>query len=108
MGLLALGGFVLGSAESLQEQFLDFIADYVPGSADFVTDNVETVVRYSTPLGIASVVGLFWMASAVFGAITRAVNRAWGVRRDRPFYLSKARQMTMALSLGCFSWPPWL
>lgn len=100
LGLLALGGLVLGSAEGLQERLLEFIADYIPGSSELVSDNVDTVVRYSTPLGIASFVGLFWTASAVFGAITRAVNRAWGVRRDRPFYLSKPRQMMMALSLG--------
>jgi membrane protein len=100
LGLLAIGGVVLGSAAGLQEELLVFIADYVPGSAELVSDNVDTVVRYSTPLGIASLVGLFWTASAVFGAITRAINRAWGIRRDRPFYRSKPRQMLMALSLG--------
>ena len=84
LGLVALGGVVLGSAEGLQERLLEFIADYIPGSSELVSDNVDTVVRYSTPLGIASFVGLFWTASAVFGAITRAVNRAWGVRLHRP------------------------
>jgi membrane protein len=47
------------------------------------------------------VIGLFWSASAAFGAITRAVNRALGAKRPHPFFLSKLRYflMTLAVSL---------
>ena len=100
LGLLALGGAILGSAETIEQELLDFVSDYVPGSESFVSSNVDAVVRYSAPLGIVAILGLFWTASAGFGAVTRSVNRAWGVRKDRPFYISKPRQMLMGLSLG--------
>ncbi len=43
---------------------------------------------------------LFWSGSAIFGAISRAVNRAWDVHKDRPLYVGKPRQMAMALGVG--------
>ena len=51
-------------------------------------------------LGIASVVGLVYSSSLLFGAITRAVNRAWDVPYDRPFYIEKPRHFLMALSVA--------
>ena len=47
-----------------------------------------------------SIIGLFWTGSAVFGAISRAVNRAWDVHQDRPFYVAKPRQLAMAAGVG--------
>ena len=46
--------------------------------------------------------GLLWSASLLFGAVTRAVNRAWDIEHDRPFYIDKPRQIFMALSVAPF------
>ena len=59
--------------------------------------NVRDIVRFRGILGIGAIVGLFWAASAVFGAISKAVNRAWGIQQDRPFYVAKPRHLGMAL-----------
>jgi membrane protein len=32
--------------------------------------------------------------------MTRAINRAWGIRKDRPFYIAIPRQMAMTMILG--------
>jgi membrane protein len=98
LGILAIIGIVMNS-QSQQQEFLDFVSQNLPGASGFVTRNVEGIVRLRGTLGIVSIVGLFWSASAVFGAITRAVNRAWEVREDRPFYISKPRQLGTALSV---------
>ena len=47
-----------------------------------------------------AILGLFWSGSAIFGAVNRAVNRAWDVHQDRPFYIGKPRQLVMALGIG--------
>ncbi len=99
LGLSAIIGIVADSPER-QEEIIDFIVDFLPGSEDFVRDSVQGVVRFRSSLGILAVFGLLWTASAVFGAITRAVNRAWDIQDNRPFYKSKPRQIGMALSLG--------
>jgi membrane protein len=46
------------------------------------------------------VLGLLWSGSAIFGAINRAINRAWDIRTDRPMYKGKPRQMLMAAGVG--------
>jgi membrane protein len=96
LGCLAIIGIVLNS-ESQRQRFLDFVSQNLPGASGFVTRNVEGIVRFRGTLGIVSIIGLIWSASAVFGAITRAVNRAWEVHDDRPFYIAKPRQILMAL-----------
>lgn len=71
LGILAIIGIVMNS-QSQQQEFLDFVSQNLPGASGFVTRNVEGIVRLRGTLGIVSIVGLFWSASAVFGAITRA------------------------------------
>jgi membrane protein len=96
LGLLAITGMVFKS-EALQQDFLDFITKNLPGAAGFVERNVKDIVRFRGVLGVGAIVGLFWSASAVFGAISKAVNRAWNIQQDRPFYVAKPRHLGMAL-----------
>ena len=99
LGFLAVSGLVLNS-EGVQQDFMDFVTDNLPGSEQIVKDNVGQVVRFRGLLGIGAFIGLLWSASAVFGAINRAVNRAWNIRQDLPFYIAKPRQLAMALGVG--------
>ena len=84
----------------LNERSSGFFRTYLPGSDGILTANVEAVGNIRGLLGIASVVGLVYSSSLLFGAITRAVNRAWDVPYDRPFYIEKPRHFLMALSVA--------
>ena len=99
VGLIALLSFVIESSE-LQAQLLAFFAEYQPGGAGPLDANLVAVNSARGSLGIIGLIGLFWAASAVFGAISRAVNRAWDIHQDRPFPVAKARHMVMALTVG--------
>ena len=99
LGLLFIVSLVVTS-EGLQQDFVGFITDNLPGSEQFVKDTLDGVIRFRGVLGVGAIVGLLWSASAVFGAISRAVNRAWDVHKDRPFYIAKPRQIGMALVVG--------
>jgi membrane protein len=96
LGFLAIIGLVLNS-QSLQQSFLDFASQNLPGAAGLVRDNVRGVVGFWGALGVGSLLGLIWSATAVFGAINQAVNRAWDVQEERPFYINKLRDLGMAL-----------
>ncbi len=99
LGLIAIMGLFLDS-ERLQERLFEFVRTYLPASTDFVERNVQNIIRVRGALGLLSVLGLFWSGSALFGAVGRALNRAWDIPYDRPFYIAKARQLSMALGSG--------
>ena len=104
LALVALSGIILGTDSGLSASIEDgirrFFTDNLPGSEQFVDDNLESLVNVSGALTLVAILGLFWSASAVFGAISRAVNRAWDVQQDRPFYVNKPRQLGMAAGVG--------
>ena len=99
LALTAIIGWVAGS-ESRQDQLIEFTVDNLPGSEQFIRDSVEGTEKFRETLGVVAVLGLIWSASAVFGSITRVVNRAWDVRQNPPFYKNKPKQLAMALGVG--------
>ncbi len=99
LGLSAIVGMVAHSPER-QGDVIDFIVEYLPGSEAFVSDYLDGVIRFRATLGVVSLLSLLWAGSAVFGAITRAVNRAWDVQEIPPFYKDKPRQLLMAAGIS--------
>ena len=99
LGLVALLSMFLDSS-SVQTQLLVFFQDYLPGVNDALDTNINVGSSVGGFLGVLSFLGLFWSASAVFGAISRAVNRAWDVHQDRSFVVAKLRHIAMALGVG--------
>ena len=105
LGLIAIFSYFIddspeaGGAEA-SEDVTRFVSEYLPGSEAFVADNLEILLNLRGAATVLAVLGMFWSASAVFGALNRAVNRAWDVHQDRPFYLSKTRQLIMAVGVA--------
>lgn len=98
LALIALFSLFL-DAGTVQGSVGEFMHSYLPGGDAFLEDNIRVIVRLRGAIGLLSLLGLFWSSSALFGAISRAVNRAWDVQKDRPFYIAKARHLTMALGV---------
>ena len=99
VGLIFVLSLLLNS-DSFQDDLVDFFETYLPGSNELLAHNINAVKDVSGFLGVIGVIGLFWTASAMFGAISRAVNRAWDVHEDRPFYIDKVRNLLMAVGVG--------
>ena len=99
LGLIAVLGFFLESAE-IQSRIIDLTAGFLPGSEQLIGDNIDSVLGLRGALGFFSLLGLLWSGSAMFGALNRAINRAWDIHTDRPIYIGKPRQLLMALSVG--------
>ena len=79
---------LLGSITDNQEDriaVLTFVFRYFPTKLDFVTGQLSMMNRTSVQLGVAGALALLWASLGVFGAITSAVNEAWGVERQRSF-----------------------
>ena len=97
--LVSLFSLVLES-EAVELAVFDFFHTYLPGSEGILASNVEAVGNIRGVLGVLSLLGLLWTSTLLFGAVTRAVNRAWDIEHDRPFYIAKPRHFLMALSVA--------
>ena len=98
LGLIAIMSFVQDAPSP--DTITSWVASFLPGSENLVKVNIESVLAVRGTIGLFALVGLFWAGSAIFGGITRSINRAWDVHTDRPLYLSKARQLVMAVLTG--------
>jgi membrane protein len=99
LGSLAIAGMVLDSPE-MRQQFIKFISASLPGSAGFLESNLNQIVKLRGTLGVIAIIGLLWSSTSVFVAISRVVNRVWRIDQDRPFYISKPRQIVMGIMVG--------
>ena len=80
---------ILGSVTSDpgdRASILGFILRYFPRQFEFVTTQLDSLQQSRLQLGLAGSLLMVWAAMGVFGAITSAVNHAWGVDKQ-PSYL---------------------
>ena len=99
IGLVSVLSLMM-EADTVEREVFDFFRTYLPGSEGTLAANVDAVGNMRGLLGIVSVVGLLWSASLLFGAVSRAVNRAWDVPYDRPFFIERPRHILMAFCVG--------
>jgi len=99
--LLALA--MLGNAtadEHDRTTVLNFVLRYFPRQFDFITRQLDAFRGNSVTLGIASTLALMWGALGFFGAITTAVNYAWGVEKQRSYWKHKLFSFVMMTLAG--------
>lgn len=82
--------------DAVQGLIITWASGFLPESQTFIEDSIRPIIAARGAIGAFALIGLFWTGSAIFGGITRSINRAWDVHSDRPIYLSKARQLVMA------------
>jgi membrane protein len=99
LGMIALASSVLKS-EQLREQVIVWVNEFFPVGADFVTQNIESLVRLRGAAGLASIAVLFWSARKMVGAISRGVNNALEQQRSHAFYLSPLRNFGLVLAVS--------
>ena len=99
LGLISLGSFVLDSAEA-QEAALALVAKYSPAVVELVEDNIQQVLTQRGTFGIIAALGFLWSATGVFGALSRAINAAWEVKRPRPVWAERALALGLVLLIA--------
>ena len=83
-----------------RNEVLTFVLRYFPAQFDFITTQLDAFRGSSVTIGVAGTVALIWGALGVFGAITTAVNYAWGVEKQRSFWKHKLVSFVMLLVAG--------
>ena len=72
--------------ESDRAAVLGFLFRYFPTRLDFLTDQLDSFRDERLTIGAAGALALVWASLGVFGAVTSAVNEAWGVEKQRSFW----------------------
>jgi len=99
--LLALS--VIGSItadDTSRGKMLDFILKYFPTRFEFVTTQIDMFRQTRVQMGIGGGLALIWASLGVFGAISSAVNHAWGVEKQRSFLKHRMVSFLMMLAAG--------
>lgn len=94
-----LSRVAVGQAGSEQTVAL-LVERALPRNFDFLSTQIGVLARTPLELTIAGTVLTLWASMGVFGAITSAVNHAWGVERPYTFFKHKLVAFLMLLVAG--------
>jgi len=86
--------------ENSRNTVLEFVLRYFPSQFDFITTQLDAFRVDTIRIGVAGTIALVWGALGVFGAISTAVNYAWGVEKQRSFWKHKLFSFVMLLVAG--------
>lgn len=78
---------------------LQVIASAMPAEVDFLSQ-IELLSASALQLGATGAVLMLWAAMGVFGALTSAVNHAWGVEQPPGFFKHKLIAFVMLMASG--------
>jgi membrane protein len=94
---------LLGSVTANEQDrvaVLGFVFRYFPTQLDFVTSQLDAFRVARLQLGVGGLLALVWGSLGVFGAVTSAVNEAWGVEKQRSFLKHRLVSFLMLVAAG--------
>ena len=94
---------LLGAVTAAEEDriaVLTFVFRYFPTQLDFITSQLDALRATRVQVGLAGGLALIWASLGFFGAITSAVNEAWGVEKQRSFLKHRLVSFLMLVAAG--------
>jgi membrane protein len=94
---------ILGSAtvdEADRQAVLGFAFRYFPRQFDFLTTQLDAFRNTRLQVGLGGSLALVWASLGVFGAVSSAVNHAWGVEKHRSFLGHRVFSFLMLATAG--------
>jgi membrane protein len=88
------------SSDADRDAVLRFVFRYFPRQFDFVTVQLSELQRAQVRLSVAGSALMIWAAMGVFGAVTSAVNHAWGVEKQPSYFKHKLISFVMLVVAG--------
>jgi membrane protein len=87
-------------SHAMESAIADMIRYFLPTGQEFVTKNMEIVAHARTGVRFASVVMLLISSTGVFLPLEVALNRVWGVTRNRSYIMNQLVALGLAASIG--------
>ena len=76
----------LAADDADRAEVLSFFFRYFPTRFDFLVQQLDAFRQHPVGLSVTGGLGLVWGSLGVFGALTSAINEAWGVSKPRGFW----------------------
>jgi YihY family inner membrane protein len=87
--------------EGAEQAILLALNDYMPGDiGEFVERNLLVTVRSRGPLQIGSMLLLFFTANGIFEPLEVALNRAWGIQKNRSYLKNQIISLGLIFVVG--------
>lgn len=77
---------------------LELMSGALPSRFEFLANQLDELARTPFNLSLAGTLVTLWASMGVFGAITSAVNHAWGVERNYSFWKHKLVAFLMMMA----------
>jgi membrane protein len=101
--LSILSRLAVGGHGPSGQTLLAMLTGAVPSDFEFLFVQVRELARAPLKLSLAGTLVTLWASMGVFGAITSAVNHAWGVERSYGFFTHKLIAFVMMLAAGALA-----
>ena len=101
LGMMVISGMFAG-AETVQAKLLEFVIGNFPGSDHLISSNLLFIDAHRTELILIAIAGVLWSSGSVFGAVSRVVNRAWGIYHGPPFHVHRIEHILFLLCFGVY------
>lgn len=88
--------FLLGS--DAIEELANRVTHQFPVSKETTGEIITSTINSRSIAGIASILGLLWAGTAVFGSIRKGINATWGISKSRPFIKERLIDITFMFS----------
>lgn len=98
--LLGLSGLYIRRFEDVG-QLSVVLQRYLPVRTDIIMQNLVGISQAYGRVGLVSFLLLLWSSSGVFLPLEQALNRAWEVTEERPWWRSRLLALETALMVGC-------
>jgi len=85
----------LAADDTDRAEVLSFLFRYFPTRFDFLVQQLDAFRQHPVGLSVTGGLGLVWGSLGVFGALTSAVNEAWGVSKPRGFWKHRLASFLM-------------
>lgn len=83
-----------------QDNVVQAIGGFLPVSEEIISDIIDEVGEDWVAASAIATLGLLWGGMAVFSALRKALNAAWGIRTPRSFFMERFLELGMMFGVG--------
>jgi len=98
--LSIMSRIAVGETGASGQTLLHMVLRALPSNFEFLSKQVQDMAAAPLKLSLAGTLITLWASMGVFGAVTSAVNHAWGVEKNYGFFKHKLIAFVMLLAAG--------